>query len=55
MVPQVLMREQRANLYGLEVRVIRYVDTATLLEQSRVQVRRQGQSWGQAAPLEVVS
>lgn len=55
MVAEVLMRESRANLYGLEVRVIRFIDTATLLEQSRVQVRRQGQSWGEAAPLEVVS
>jgi hypothetical protein len=54
-VPVVLMREYRADIYGLQIRVLRFTETDTLTEHQTVQVRRSCQRWGEATPLQVVS
>jgi hypothetical protein len=54
-IPVVLMREYRSNVHGLEVRVLRFTETETLIEHQTVQVRRSCQTWGEASPLVVVS
>ena len=54
-VPVVLMREYRADIYGLEIRVLRFTETDSLTEHQTVQVRRSCQTWGEATPLQVVS
>lgn len=54
-IPVVPMRVFSANIYGLQIRVCKYADPDSGKWSEFVQVRRQGQPWGEAAPLELVA